>query len=62
MRNWGTVVTGFYILIAAALSPGFGLIVLAQADLSFDPSRVIDWLRIASWSGWTLFLPAVRLS
>jgi hypothetical protein len=56
MRNWGIVVTGFYILIVAALSPYFGLGVLENWNLTFDPSRGMDWLGVAIWSGWTLLL------
>ncbi|HKX06716.1 MAG TPA: hypothetical protein VJN67_00915 [Stellaceae bacterium] len=56
MRNWGTVVTGFYIAIVAALSPAVGLLVLTDAHPSFDASRSSDWLGVAIWGGWTLLI------
>jgi len=53
MRNWGTVVTGFYIAIVAALSPGVGLIALGNADLSHE--SLTGWESL-SWGGWILLL------
>ena len=56
MRNWGTVVTGFYMVIIAALSPAVGFIVLGDAHPTFDATRTADWIGVAIWGGWTLLL------
>jgi hypothetical protein len=59
MRNWGTIITAFYIVVVAALSPVFGLSVvwrLNLLDASFDPSRGADWVGVTAWAGWTLLI------
>jgi hypothetical protein len=53
MRNWGTVVTGFYIVIVAALSQGVALIALGNADLSRE--SLTGWGPLF-WLGWSLLL------
>jgi hypothetical protein len=53
MRNWGTVVTGFYMVIVAALSLAIGLGLLGNANLWSPP---LDWVGVAVWTGWTLLL------
>ncbi len=50
MRNWGTVVTGFYILVVAGLSPIFGLFALnIGARPLFED---VTWSLIAKWDYW----------
>ena len=52
MRNWGTIVTGFYILIVAGLSPVFGLFALNIGDRPLFEH--LDWyLDPASWRYWS---------
>jgi hypothetical protein len=52
MRNWGTIVTGFYILIVAGLSPVFGLFALNIGDRPLFEH--LDWyLDPANWRYWS---------
>src|SRR5262249_28656624 len=56
-RNWGTIITGFYILVVAALTLAAGLIALGNANpvFLFHGSRA-EWIGFAVWVGWTLLL------
>jgi hypothetical protein len=46
MRNWGTIVTGFYILVVAGLSPAVALLLLLIGD---QRSTDVQWSRLVEW-------------
>lgn len=50
MRNWGTVITGFYILVVAGLSPIFALFALNVGEQPW--LHGLDWSDLASWKYW----------
>jgi hypothetical protein len=58
MRNWGTAVTAFYVLVIAALSPGFALFVTMVGDSPDWRRQFRDGLAstYAEWGFWAWIL------
>jgi hypothetical protein len=50
MRNWGTVVTGFYILVIAGLSPTLGFFAFNIGDRPWLEG--LAWSDLAGWKYW----------